>query len=80
MIALRALFGNPMGQMLAAVVGGFLALKAYGFTKKQEGARDLATQITKKADADVKKADDVRDAVAAGKRGVRPGAYIRRED
>ena len=48
--------------------GGYASLKLYW---KHEGARVAVEKIEKKANANVKTADAVRDAVASGRRGLR---------
>lgn len=55
------------------------AYKAWEHRQRSIGAKDVTAQITKKADDNAKKADDVRAAVDAGKRG-RVHPYVRTSD
>lgn len=54
-------------QGLVAVGLGFLAFKGWQIKERQIGARVAVEKIEKKADANAKQADEVRDAVAAAK-------------
>ena len=63
-------------QIVALALIAFVALKGNNAYQQWKGASDLSAKIEKKADANVKNADAVRDAVASGARGVR-NPYLR---
>ena len=66
-----ALIGSKWVRRLGicfAVVAGYAWWEA---KTEQKGAERVVVKIEKKANADVQTADSVRDAVAAGKRGLR---------
>ncbi len=58
-------------QLVALALAGWAALGANNLYQRNIGAKAITEKIEKKADTDAKTADAVRDAVAAGKRGLR---------
>lgn len=69
---LAALWGSTMVRLLAAIFLGLAALKGYGLAKDMQGAArgraEVVQAATKKADANVARAEEVSAASAAGKK------------
>lgn len=73
-----AIFRGSMPlQIATAALLAFGAFKANNAYQRHVGAQNLSAKIEKKADANVKNADAVRDAVGVGSRGVRH-PYVRK--
>lgn len=78
MIILQALMGSFWVKVVGLTFAALLAVKAYGLAKEwqgeERGAAKVVQAVTKKADSNARVADEVREQVAAGKRG-KPDPY-----
>lgn len=70
-----AVFGNPVGRIVAACLAGLVALKTYGWTQQRVGAEKAVAKITRQAneqgDKAAKKAAEKFDAAR------KPGSFDR---
>jgi len=72
MLTAWAIFrGSFVLQVATAALVAWGALKANNLYQRNVGASTVIEKVEKKANEDAKTADAVRDAVAAGKRGMR---------
>lgn len=65
---------GPIGRWVVTGVGVIGLVAAFAAEQRHKGAVSERARIEKKAEANVKKADDVRDRVRSGTSGVRDPA------